>query len=60
MNISNAVTDTTKISSQVVNFVITSQTIKCDCFNKDDAHVMNKLNIPNNKIGLVAINKNYF
>ena len=32
MNISNAVTNTTKISSQVLNVIITSQTNKCDCF----------------------------
>ena len=57
MNISNAVTNTRKISSQVVNFIITSQTNKCDCFNIDDARVMNKLNIPNNKIDEVVISK---
>ena len=57
MNISNAVTNTRKISSQVVNFIITPQTNKCDCFNIDDARVMNKLNIPNNKIDEVVINK---
>ena len=33
MNISNAVTNTRKISSQVVNFIITPQTNKYDCFN---------------------------
>ena len=52
-NISNAVTNTRKISSQVVNFIIASQTNKCDCFNIDDARVMNKLNIPNNKIDVI-------
>ena len=53
INISNAVTNTRKMSSQVVNFIVTSQTNKCDCFNIDDARVMNKLNIPNNKIYLI-------
>ena len=43
MNISNAVTNTRKISSQVVNVIIKSQTNKYDCFNIDDARVMNKL-----------------
>ena len=43
MNISNAVTNTRKISSQLVNFIITPQTSKCDCFNIDDARVINKL-----------------
>ena len=43
MNISNAVTNTRKISSQLVNFIITPQTNKCDCFNIDDARVINKL-----------------
>ena len=57
MNISNAVTNTRKILSQVVNFIITSQTNKCDCFNIDDACVMNKLIIPNNKIDEVVISK---
>ena len=57
MNISNAVTNTRKISSQVVNFIITSQTNKCDCFNIDDARVMNKLNIPNSKIDEAVISK---
>ena len=57
MNISNAVTNTRKISSQVVNFIITPQTNKCDCFNRVDNRVMNKLNIPNNKIDEVVINK---
>ena len=57
MNISNAVTNTRKISSQVVNVIITSQTNKYDCFNIDDARVMNKLNIPNNKIDEVVISK---
>ena len=42
MNISNAVTNTRKISSQVVNFVITPKANKYDCFNIDDARVMNK------------------
>ena len=32
MNISSVVTNTRKISSQAVNFIITSQTNKCDCF----------------------------
>ena len=50
MNISNVVTNARKISSQVVNFIVTSQTNKCDCFDIDDARVMSKLNIPNNKI----------
>ena len=50
MNISNVVTNTRKISSQVVNFIVTSQTNKCDCFDIDDARAMSKLNIPNNKI----------
>ena len=53
INISNAVTNTRKMSSQVVSFIVTSQTNKCDCFNIDDARVMNKLNIPNNKIYLI-------
>ena len=57
MNISNAVTNTRKISSQVVNVIITSQTNKYDCFNIDDARVMNKLNIPNNKIDEAEIHK---
>ena len=57
MNISKAATNTRKISSQVANFIITPQTNKCDCFNIDDARVMNKLNIPNNKIDEVVINK---
>ena len=57
MNISNAFTNTRKISSKAVNFIITSQTNKCDCFNIDDARVMNKLNIPNNKIDEVVISK---
>ena len=57
MNISNAVANTRKISLQVVNFIITPQTNKCDCFNIDDACVMNKLNIHNNKIDEVVINK---
>ena len=57
MNISNAVTNTRKISLQVVNFIITPQTNKCDCFNRVDNRVMNKLNIPNNKIDEVVINK---
>ena len=57
MNISNAVTNTRNISSQVVNFIITSQTNRCDCFNIDNARVMNKLNIPNNKIDEVVISK---
>ena len=42
MNISNAVTNTTKISSQVLNFIITSQTNKCNCFHIDDARIMNR------------------
>ena len=57
MNISKAVTNTRKILSQAVNFIITSQTNKCDCFNIDDARVMNKLNIPNNKIDEAEIHK---
>ena len=57
MNISNVVTNTRKISSQVVNFIVTSQANKCDCFNTDDARVMNKLNIPNNQIDEVVIRK---
>ena len=57
MNILNTVTNTRKISSQVVNFIITPQTNKCNCFNIDNACVMNKLNIPNNKIDEVVINK---
>ena len=57
INISNAVTNTRKMSSQVVNFIVTSQTNKCDCFNIDDARVMNKLNIPNNKIDEAEIHK---
>ena len=57
MNISNAVTNTRKISLQVVNFIVTSQANKCDCFNTDDARVMNKLNIPNNQIDEVVIRK---
>ena len=57
MNISNAVTNTRMISSQIVNFIITSQTNKCDCFNIDDAHVMNKLNIPYNKIDEIVMSK---
>ena len=57
MNISNAVTNTTKISSKVVNFIITSHTNKCNCFNIDSARVMNKLNIPNNKIYEVVVSK---
>ena len=44
MNISNAVTNTRKISSQVVNFILTPQTNKYNCFNIDDAREMNKLN----------------
>ena len=32
MNISNVVRNTRKISSQIVNFIITPQTNKCDCF----------------------------
>ena len=42
MNISNAVTNTRKISSQVVISIIPSQTNKCDCFNRDNARVMNR------------------
>lgn len=42
MNISNAVRNTTKISSQVLNFIITPQTSKCDCFKIDDACLMSK------------------
>ena len=57
MNISNAVTNTRKLSSQVVNFVITPQTNRYDCFNTDNAHVMHELNIPNNKIDELVINK---
>ena len=56
MNISNAVTNTRTISSQVVNFILTPTTNKCDFFNIDNARVMNKLNIPNNKTEVV-INK---
>ena len=57
MNISNAVTNTRKISSEVENFIITPKTNKFDCFNIDDAHVMKKLNITNNKIDQVVIDK---
>ena len=57
MNILNAATNTRKISSQAVNFIITPQTNKCDCFIIDHARVMNKLNITNNKIDEVFINK---
>ena len=61
VNISNATTNTRKLSSEVVNFIvnftITPQTNKCYCLNIDDSHVMNKLNITNNKIGEVIINK---
>ena len=57
MNMSNAVTNTRMISSQIVNFIITSQTNKCDCFNIDDAHVMNKLNIRHNKIDEIVMSK---
>ena len=42
MNISNAVRNTRKISSQVLNFIITPQTNKCDCFQIDDACLMSK------------------
>ena len=54
MNISNDVTNTRKISSQVVNFIIATQTNKYNCFNIDDAR---GVNIPNNKIDEVVINK---
>ena len=57
MNISNADTNTRKLSAQVVNFIMTSQTNKYDCFNIDDGRVMNKLNMPNNEIDEVVINK---
>ena len=57
MNISNAVTNTRKISSEVVNSIITLQTNICDCFNIDDAYVMSKLNILNNKIDEIVVNK---
>ena len=36
MNISNAATNTTKISSEVANFIMTPQTNKCGCFNIND------------------------
>ena len=42
MNISNAVTNTRKISSQVVISIIPSQTNECNCFNRDNARVMNR------------------
>ena len=54
MNISNDVTNTRKISSQVVNLIIATQTNKYNCFNIDDAR---GVNIPNNKIDEVVINK---
>ena len=57
LNISNAVTNIRKISSQAINFIITPQTNKCDCFNIDNARVKNKLNIPNNKKDEVVTNK---
>ena len=41
-------------SSQVLNFMITPRTNKCDCFNIDHARVTNKLNIPNYKIDEVV------
>ena len=57
INISDAVANTRKTLSEVVNFIITPQTNKCDCSNIDHPHVMNKANIPNNKIDEVVINK---
>ena len=54
MNISNAVANTRKISLQVVNFIITPQTNKYNCFNIDDARVVN---IPYNKIAEAVKNK---
>lgn len=54
MNVSNGVTNARKISSQVVNFIITPQTNKYNCFNIDDARVVN---IPYNKIDEVVKNK---
>ena len=36
MNISNAATNTRKISSEVVNFIMKPQTNKCGCFNIND------------------------
>ena len=57
INISNAATNTRKISSEAVNFIITPQTNVGDCFNIGDAHVMNKSNIPNNIIDKVVIKK---
>ena len=54
MNISNAVANTRKISLQVVNFIITPQTNKYNCFNIDDARVVN---IPYNKTAEAVKNK---
>ena len=39
MNTSNAVTNTRKILSQVVNFIITSQTNKCDCLRTPPSRI---------------------
>ena len=57
LDISNSVTDAGEISSGVVNFIVTPQNYKLDCFDIDDARVMSKLNIPNNKIDEVVMNK---
>ena len=57
INISNAVTNTRKISSEAVNFIITPQTNVSGCFNIGDAHIINKSNIPNNIIDKVVIKK---
>ena len=57
LDISNSVTDGGEISSRVVNFIVTPQNNKLDCFDIDDARVMSKLNIPNNKIDEVVMNK---
>ena len=57
LDILNSVTDGGEISSRVVNFIVTPQNNKLDCFDIDDARVMSKLNIPNNKIDEVVMNK---
>ena len=57
LDISNSVADAGETSSGVANFIVTPQNNKLDCFHIDDARVMSKLNIPNNKIDEVVMNK---
>lgn len=56
MNLSNVVSKTKKVSSEIVSFNILPEIENCNYFTIDHAIVMNTLNIPHNKIDNVVKN----